>query len=273
MSEAYLYNGDAWQSITPPFWYGQVFTPRQDHELSYIDLEMNWGLAVAQPLIWLHSANPDGTPKNDYLSRSGYFYLPKGKTRGKLRVRVPMQPDLDSDADLIPDGWELNNALDPINTSDAQDDFDGDNLINLEEYNLGTDPNDADTDDDLLPDKWEVDNSLSPLNNMDAFIDIDADGLTTIQEYFLQTDFLDYDSDNDGHSDGDEVAAGTNPLDANDFPSPPTSEPEELSLAISLLIAGIALAAAIVVQGFLRRSRPAAAPPKPSKELPAVQKK
>ncbi len=94
MSETYLYNGDAWQSITPPFYYAQVFTPTYDHVLSYIDLEMNWGLVEAYPLIWLHSANPDGTPKDDWLSRSGYFYLPRGKKRGKLRVRTPMQPVL-----------------------------------------------------------------------------------------------------------------------------------------------------------------------------------
>ncbi|GAI06150.1 unnamed protein product, partial [marine sediment metagenome] len=35
-----------------------------------------------------------GTPKDDWLSKSGYFYLPRGEKRGKLRVRTPMQPVL-----------------------------------------------------------------------------------------------------------------------------------------------------------------------------------
>jgi len=92
VSETYFYNGDAWLSIQPPLLYGQVFTPRQDHILSYIDLELDWGLAVTQPQIVVHSANPDGSSQDDWLSKSGYFYLKKGVSSGKTRVRAAMQP-------------------------------------------------------------------------------------------------------------------------------------------------------------------------------------
>jgi hypothetical protein len=40
----------------------------------------------------------------------------------------------------MPDGWELQYGLDPLNPSDAAQDLDGDGLTNLEEYQLGTDP-------------------------------------------------------------------------------------------------------------------------------------
>jgi arylsulfatase A len=49
----------------------------------------------------------------------------------------------DSDADSIPDGWEVNNGLNPTNTADAAAHNDGDTFSNLEEYIAGTDPLDT----------------------------------------------------------------------------------------------------------------------------------
>ena len=45
----------------------------------------------------------------------------------------------DSDSDGMPDGWEVENSLDPL-TDDSVEDPDGDSLTNLEEYQAGTDP-------------------------------------------------------------------------------------------------------------------------------------
>lgn len=45
----------------------------------------------------------------------------------------------DSDGDGLPDGWEASRGLDP-RANDANDDFDQDDLTNLEEYNFGSDP-------------------------------------------------------------------------------------------------------------------------------------
>lgn len=47
----------------------------------------------------------------------------------------------DTDGDKMPDGWEVNNGLDPL-FDDADGDEDGDGANNLMEYIRGTDPND-----------------------------------------------------------------------------------------------------------------------------------
>ncbi len=49
---------------------------------------------------------------------------------------------LDSDADGMPDDWEIKYGLNPFDPSDANQDLDGDGLTNLQEYQLGTDPTD-----------------------------------------------------------------------------------------------------------------------------------
>jgi|GEM_PF-6860402 len=68
--------------------------------------------------------------------------------------------DADTDDDLIDDGWEVDNGLAPLSSADADNDEDGDNLSNLEEYNLGTDPFDPDSDGDGVDDGHD----LAPLD-------------------------------------------------------------------------------------------------------------
>ncbi|MBN1331020.1 MAG: hypothetical protein JXA54_16225 [Candidatus Heimdallarchaeota archaeon] len=61
----------------------------------------------------------------------------------------------DTDFDLMPDGYEVTNRLDPLFANgDIDSDFDG--LTNLEEYYLGTNPRDKDTDGDGAEDGLEV---------------------------------------------------------------------------------------------------------------------
>ena len=91
--------------------------------------------------------------------------------------------DADTDADGMPDGWEMQNGFDPLNATDAQVDADGDGLTNLGEYQAGTDPHDSDTDNDDMLDGWEVQFALAPLNAGDAEEDPDGDGYLTIYEY------------------------------------------------------------------------------------------
>jgi len=52
------------------------------------------------------------------------------------------QPGDDSDGDGMPDLYEVEHGLDPLDDSDALEDADGDGHSNLEEYQQGTDPND-----------------------------------------------------------------------------------------------------------------------------------
>jgi RHS repeat-associated protein len=70
----------------------------------------------------------------------------------------------DTDDDGMPDGWELDNVLNPLDDSDASGDADNDDLSNLNEYLWGTDLDDNDSDNDRLPDGWEVSNGLNPLS-------------------------------------------------------------------------------------------------------------
>lgn len=51
----------------------------------------------------------------------------------------------DTDGDGMPDGWEVDNSLDPLVEDDASEDSDGDGYNNLAEYQKNTDPNNADS--------------------------------------------------------------------------------------------------------------------------------
>ena len=132
---------------------------------------------------------------------------------------------LDTDNDGLPDDWEkwyLGNL-----DSGANNDADGDGLLNLEEFLQSTNPNSTDSDydglsdgdevhihhtdpllwdsdGDNMPDGWEVQHGLNPLAN-DSAGDSDMDGLTNIQEYWQGTDPQLMDTDGDGLTDGDEV--------------------------------------------------------------------
>ncbi|MHA1368509.1 MAG: hypothetical protein ACTSRA_02175, partial [Promethearchaeota archaeon] len=55
----------------------------------------------------------------------------------------------DTDSDGMPDGWEVDNSLDPL-SDDSQQDPDDDGFNNLEEYQNGTNPHskDGSSDDD-----------------------------------------------------------------------------------------------------------------------------
>jgi hypothetical protein len=120
----------------------------------------------------------------------------------------------DIDNDGLPDGWEVENGLDPLNPNDPDDDFDNDGLTNAREYALGTSPVKTDSDGDGMADNWELNYGLNPMAP-DADLDRDNDGLTNGQEYARGTNPIDDDTDNDGLPDGWEVDYGLNPLVAD----------------------------------------------------------
>src|SRR3990170_746538 len=49
----------------------------------------------------------------------------------------------DTDGDGMPDGWEVQYSLSPLDPDDAVIDLDGDDFTNLEEYQNGTNPTDS----------------------------------------------------------------------------------------------------------------------------------
>ncbi len=71
--------------------------------------------------------------------------------------------DVDADNDGMTDSFEFQYGFDSSNPDDASGDRDEDGLTNLEEQEIGTNPNLADTDDDGLSDGYEEDNGLNPL--------------------------------------------------------------------------------------------------------------
>ena len=137
----------------------------------------------------------------------------------------------DSDRDGLPDWWEIkyfgNLSQGPY------DDYDGDGLSNLEEYQLslvyggsyenGLDPTNPDTDGDGMPDGWEHRHGFNPLDPSDGDEDADGDGLSNALEYYIGTDPRNPDTDGDGMDDGWEYKYMTsdpvktlNPLDPSD---------------------------------------------------------
>jgi hypothetical protein len=135
----------------------------------------------------------------------------------------------DTDGDGMPDGWEIHHGLHPA-LDDRHLDLDGDTLTNLQEYQLGTDPNDPDSDADALPDAWEVMYYLNPNSaaGEDGNAgDPDADGVTNFVEWQYGSNPRNPDTDGDGTNDGDEINQGSNPNDAADKGVPPPADEME----------------------------------------------
>ena len=132
---------------------------------------------------------------------------------------VDFETSEDADADGMDDFWELNHFGDI--SHDGFADGDSDDLTDLEEFDLGTDPTDADTDGDGLTDGEEADGTpaTDPLK-----ADTDGDGLSDYQELNVRfTDPTKPDTDGDGLSDGAEVT--THSTDPNE----PDSDGDGLS--------------------------------------------
>jgi hypothetical protein len=104
--------------------------------------------------------------------------------------------NIDTDGDGLPDVWEIANGLNPLSAADVNDDPDNDDLTNLQEHQLGTDPNKTDTDSDGLPD------GIDPNPKVAGPVDVDNDGSTNAEEIVLGTDPLNPDTDADGAYDG-----------------------------------------------------------------------
>lgn len=114
----------------------------------------------------------------------------------------------------------------------AQDvtlDTDADGLIDEQEFEIGTDPNNSDSDTDRLSDGFEVlEFGTDPLR-----ADSDEDGLGDGDELEVyKTDPLTADSDGDGVDDATELDAGTDPRDASSFPGEDEPDPTPTAPAV-----------------------------------------
>lgn len=190
----------------------------------------------------VYSKYGDITIENDSTANiNGLIYVPLGT----LTIN---SPNINLNGVIIADKIVINgssvniNYKDDIaqfigNTSEVYDfsgleylpedwlgDSDEDNLFDIYEKVIDTDPFDPDTDDDGLPDGYEVitlntdplevdtdENGIS-----DADEDFDNDNLSNLGEYQNQTEPFNPDTDEDGFFDGDEVYTyGTEPLNSD----------------------------------------------------------
>ena len=156
--------------------------------------------------------NPDsdGDGINDKAEDNGGSYVSESMTGSDPTVA-------DTDADTMPDGYEVDNSLDPT-SDDSTLDPDIDDLDNVTEFGLGTDPQEDDSDMDGLKDGPEVNTHMTdPLN-----ADSDGDTLTDGDEVTIHmTNPNSIDSDGDLFTDDDEIAQGTDPNDPNSTPVVP----------------------------------------------------
>jgi len=153
---------------------------------------------------------------------------------------IPDILDDDDDGDGLPDEWESDHGLDPMNPVDADSHGDADGLTALEEFQQGTHPAltdtdgdqyddavdifptdidewadndddgtgdnaDPDDDNDNLPDAWENDHGLDPMNPDDADSHGDADGLTALEEFEQGTHPALTDTDGDQYDDAVDI--------------------------------------------------------------------
>jgi len=114
-------------------------------------------------------------------------------------IEILTEPDTDNDG--IPDPWEISNFGD-LTTVGLTTDFDGDGLLDIDEYSNNTDPKDSDSDGDGMPDGYEVANSLDPLDDGSIDPNNGPDG----------------DPDGDAHTNIDEHLAGSSSNDINSRP-------------------------------------------------------
>ncbi|OYW73173.1 MAG: hypothetical protein B7Z37_22560 [Verrucomicrobia bacterium 12-59-8] len=117
----------------------------------------------------------------------------------------------DTDADGMPDWWELRYKLRPDAAADASLDPDMDGATNSQEYLAGTDARKADTDGDGLTDGEEI----HTYHSNPLLTDTDGDGLTDGDEVKLyHTSPLLGDADGDGRTDAEELRMGSDPAAA-----------------------------------------------------------
>jgi hypothetical protein len=126
----------------------------------------------------------------------------------------------DGGSPQVSDGGQLQggaNPTDPADNATKGTDTDADNIVDLDEQVLGTNPAAKDSDADGVDDNVELDSGTDPL-----VADTDGDGRTDGQEdankdgsvAVTETDPRLWDTDDDGVDDGTEITQGTDPLAA-----------------------------------------------------------
>jgi len=171
---------------------------------------------------WAHGLDPRAKDAMADADGDGVVNIMEMEIGTDPQVSNALLPD--TDADAMPDRWELAQGLDSL-TNDAALDCDSDGLPDLMEFYNGTpacidNSKLPDSDQDKMPDSWELANDTDP-GKADQFADPDGDDIPNYFEYlngtpaYLANGYLG-DADGDGIPDRWELATGANPLVADD---------------------------------------------------------
>jgi len=208
----------------------ETHLPDSDGDSLPDDWERKFGL---NPLLGTGMDGPNSDRDGDSLSNKEEYEKGTDPTM------------VDTDEDSLPDKWELDNKLNPLNSNGddgAVGDPDGDGLNNRQEYELGTkpdkedsdgdkindneeitvhqtDPTKKDSDGDGLPDGWEVKYQLNPKDTNGengSAGDPDFDGLNNKEEWKAGSNPRNRDTDADGTDDGQEIINDTDPTNWDD---------------------------------------------------------
>jgi len=168
---------------------------------------------------WEYTYQPYTNPLNGSVPSASADPDADGLTNYQESLAGTNPQSSDTDGDNMPDGWEVNNGLDPL-VANGGSDPDSDGLTNYQEYLYGTYPLDSDSDDDGLNDRvdyyWGCGGQMNPDTDGDTLLDgtedADHDGVLDSGE----TSPCLADTDGGGERDDSEISGGRNPRDNRD---------------------------------------------------------
>jgi len=127
-----------------------------------------WDVLIAQNL--KTQSDLPWTAETDDDQNKALVTIGQLKTVFNFNIRTLVEESQDTDADGIPDAWEQylinfsdTDGITNLSQINATSDFDGDLLLDYDEFRLTTDPTDKDTDADGLLDGNEPPASADPL--------------------------------------------------------------------------------------------------------------
>jgi hypothetical protein len=199
---------------------------------------------------WVWHLTSDGIDdtQDDNIDTYSYYFLETGIYNISLTLYdsnnnsasgwflvtvVDKGTNLDTDGDKMPDAWEDMMGLDK-ELDDAKRDYDNDLLINLKEYQLGTNPKNADTDGDGIPDQWEYKYAFD-----EGYTDLNEDGIPQWMAMFT----ADGDMDGDGDSNLEEYLEGGRDPTVKDA----EEEAEDNTVLYVVIIAVLVLLGIIII--------------------------